>query len=268
MSEPLAIPQWDQIRLACFAGLLALLVVVERLWPRRGDHGPRWRPLHNLALAGVDTALLRLVVPAGAIGAALWAQSAGVGLLPALGIDGWGAFAASLLALDCLIYWQHRIFHRVGPLWRLHRVHHTDPAFDVTTALRFHPLEILLSMGIKIAAVMALGCPPEAVLVFEIALNGCAMFNHADLRLPQWLDRGLRLLIVTPDMHRVHHSIDPSETHRNFGFCLSLWDRLFGSYLPQPRAGHEAMVLGQPDHRSPTDQRLDRLLLQPFESSR
>ena len=257
-------PEWDQIRLACFAGLLVLLAVAERAFPRRGEHGPRWRPLHNLLLAAVDVLVVRLLVPAGAVGAALWAQRSGTGLLPALDIGTGPAFVISLLALDCLIYWQHRLFHRVGALWRLHRVHHTDPAFDVTTALRFHPLEIVLSMLIKVAAVVALGCPPLAVVVFEIALNGCAMFNHANLHLPRWAEGPVRAILVTPDMHRIHHSTLRREHDRNYGFNLSIWDRIFGTYLDAPEGGQDGMTVGLADHQDDAPARLGWTLGFPF----
>ena len=254
----------DSLRLMIFGGSLLVLLLLERAFPRRGEHGRPSRVWSNLGLVAVDSLAVRLLIPLGAVGAAEYAATAGIGLFHQWALPGPLVFVACLLALDALIYAQHRLFHRLPWLWRLHRVHHTDPAFDVTTALRFHPVEILLSMLIKIGAVLALGIPPLAVIVFEIALNACAMFNHADLRLPGWLDRALRTLLVTPDMHRVHHSVDPRETHRNFGFCLSCWDRLFGSYVAQPAAGHLGMRIGQPDHRADRDQRLWALLAQPF----
>ena len=171
---------------------------------------------------------------------------------------------AAVVLLDLAIYLQHVLFHAVPGLWRLHRMHHADLDFDVTTGLRFHPVEIILSMGLKLMVVVALGAPPLAVLVFEVLLNATAMFNHANLRLPAALDRVLRPLLVTPDMHRVHHSVVPRETNSNFGFNLALWDRLFGTYIAQPAAGHTAMTIGIPQFRDPAELRLDRLLTQPL----
>jgi sterol desaturase/sphingolipid hydroxylase (fatty acid hydroxylase superfamily) len=170
----------------------------------------------------------------------------------------------SVLALDLVIYLQHVLFHAVPLLWRLHRVHHADLGFDVTTGLRFHPLEIGLSMLIKYAAIAALGPPAGAVLLFEVLLNAVTMFNHGNVRLPAALDRWLRLLVVTPDMHRVHHSILRKETNSNFGFNFPWWDRWFGTYRPQPAAGHGGMTIGIEQFRERRDSRLDRLLLQPL----
>jgi sterol desaturase/sphingolipid hydroxylase (fatty acid hydroxylase superfamily) len=171
---------------------------------------------------------------------------------------------ASVLILDFSIYLQHVVFHAVPALWRLHRMHHADLEFDVTTGLRFHPIEILLSMGIKFGVVAALGAPAVAVLIFEVLLNATSMFNHGNVRMPAGLDRALRWIVVTPDMHRVHHSVLPHETNSNFGFNLPWWDRLLGTYRAQPGAGHEAMTLGIEQFRDPGDLRLDRLLIQPF----
>lgn len=255
------------VRGVAFAAALLCLLIAERLAPRRAEHGAAARLASNLGLVVVDALLLRLLLPVAAFGVALWCQANGIGLLNRVALPAPVAIGLAMLMLDALIYWQHRIFHAVPLLWRLHRVHHTDPAIDVTTALRFHPLEIGLSMLIKIAAVSALGAPPLAVLLFEIALNACAMFNHADWKLPSRVDSGLRRVLVTPDMHRVHHSVDPAETHRNFGFCLSWWDRLFRSYTPQPAAGHTAMRIGQNDRRGDRDQWLGALLLQPFRTA-
>jgi sterol desaturase/sphingolipid hydroxylase (fatty acid hydroxylase superfamily) len=176
----------------------------------------------------------------------------------------WLAVVACVLALDLLIYGQHVAFHKVAPLWRLHRMHHADLDIDVTTGARFHPVEILLSLGIKLIAVLALGAPPLSVLLFEVLLNATSMFNHANLALPGWLDRMLRWVLVTPDMHRVHHSWHRDETDSNFGFSLSWWDRVFGTYRDQPRDGHQGMTIGLADFRDPADLRLDRMLLQPL----
>ena len=182
-------------------------------------------------------------------------------------MPGWLAAAASVVLLDLLVYFQHRVFHAVPVLWRLHRVHHADPELDASSGLRFHPVEILLSLALKAVTVIALGAPPEAVLVFEVLLNATAMFNHANLALPAWLDAGLRLVLVTPDMHRVHHSEIRAETDSDFGFCLSCWDRIFGTYVAQPAKGQLGMVIGVEGLRADGEQRIDRLLLQPLKQA-
>jgi sterol desaturase/sphingolipid hydroxylase (fatty acid hydroxylase superfamily) len=169
-----------------------------------------------------------------------------------------------VIVLDLVIYLQHVMFHAVPTLWRLHRMHHADLDFDVTTGSRFHPIEIILSMVIKLTVIAALGAPALAVLIFEVLLNATAMFNHGNLRLPLWLDRWIRVLVVTPDMHRVHHSVVVRETNSNFGFNLSVWDRMFGTYRDQPEAGHDGMTIGVETIRDPAEQRLDRMLTQPF----
>jgi sterol desaturase/sphingolipid hydroxylase (fatty acid hydroxylase superfamily) len=256
------------IRLAFFFGVLAALMVAEGALPRRRREIPRLiRWTGNLGIVAVDTLLLRLVFPVVAVGFAAICEQRGWGLLNAIAVPGWLAFVVSLLVLDLAIYLQHVMFHAVPALWRLHRMHHADLEFDVTTGLRFHPVEILLSMGIKIAVVAALGPPAVAVLVFEVLLNATSMFNHSNLRLPLGLDRVLRWLVVTPDMHRVHHSIYPNETNSNFGFNVPWWDRLLGTYTPQPRDGHEAMTIGIEQFRTRGDLRLDRMLIQPLRGS-
>jgi sterol desaturase/sphingolipid hydroxylase (fatty acid hydroxylase superfamily) len=184
-------------------------------------------------------------------------------VLNALDLPSWAAVLLAVTALDLVIYLQHVMFHAVPALWRLHRMHHADLEFDVTTGLRFHPAEILLSMGLKLAAVAVLGPPPVAVLIFEVLLNATAMFNHSNIRLPLAVDRVLRLVVVTPDMHRVHHSIVPQETNSNFGFNLPWWDRLLGTYRAQPAAGHDGMVIGIEQFRTRRDLWLDRMLIQP-----
>jgi sterol desaturase/sphingolipid hydroxylase (fatty acid hydroxylase superfamily) len=207
---------------------------------------------------------VRILFPAGAVGLALLAEAKGWGLLKVWQVPGWVAVAVSVVALDLAIYLQHVMFHAVPALWRLHRMHHADQDFDVTTGARFHPVEIVLSMVLKLAVVAALGAPAVAVLVFEVLLNATAMFNHSNVRLPPALDRLVRWLIVTPDMHRVHHSVLETETNSNFGFNLPWWDRLFGTYRDQPEAGHEAMTIGVRQFRDAEEQRLDRMLTQPF----
>ncbi|MGD1934704.1 MAG: sterol desaturase family protein [Candidatus Phaeomarinobacter sp.] len=253
------------IRLAAFAGLLTLFVLAEALWPRRDrtvSRAVRWTT--NGLMTLLNTVALRILVPVLAVGAAAFAQSNSIGLLNMLDIAPWAAVLVAVVVLDAAIYAQHVIFHHVPILWRIHRVHHVDRDIDVTTALRFHPVEILLSMGIKIALVMALGAPPAAVILFEVVLNGMAMFNHANLRLPMGLERALRLVVVTPDMHRVHHSVRVSETNSNFGFSLSLWDRLFGTYKAQPEDGHTNMTIGLSEFQDDRPARLGFSLWLPF----
>ena len=190
-------------------------------------------------------------MPTTAVGLALVAEARGWGLVHALGLPMWASVPLAVVALDLAIYLQHVLFHAVPALWRLHRVHHADLEIDVTTGARFHPIEILLSMGIKLGVVAALGAPAVAVLLFEVLLNATSMFNHSNVRMPLRLDRVLRWVVVTPDMHRVHHSIAARETNSNFGFNLPWWDRLFGTYRDQPAAGHEAMTIGIEQFRAP-----------------
>lgn len=252
------------LRLGAFLGLLLLLLGWQTLAPRRPLPQYRRRWGVNLGLVALDTVLVRLLIPLGAVGVALWAQRSGTGLLHAVVLPAWLEFALAFLALDCLIYGQHRLFHAMPVFWRLHRVHHSDLEFDVTTGVRFHPVEILLSLLIKMAAVAALGAPVVAVIVFEIALNATSLFNHSNLNLPLSLDRILRRILVTPDMHRVHHSVHRREHDSNFGFNLSWWDYLFGSYTAQPADGHERMAIGLPAFREPQTQNLRALLAQPL----
>ena len=231
------------LRFAIFAAALATLVAAEMLWPARARHFPRVRRWPtNILLTIIDTATLRLFFPLLAVGTAVWAEAAGFGLFHRIAIPGWAAFAASLVILDAVVYGQHVAMHRFGVLWRLHRVHHTDRDVDVTTAVRFHPGEIALSMVLKMAVVALLGAPPASVVAFEAILNGVAMFNHANLSLPARFERVLRRLVVTPDMHRIHHSTAPAETDSNYGFNLSIWDRVFGTY--RAAAGKPEFTLG------------------------
>ena len=253
-----------QLRLGVFLGVLAIMALWELLAPRRRRDIPRViRWSNNLALVVIDTIVLRLTFPILAVGLAIMAQERGWGLFNIVEVPAWVAVLASVILLDLVIYLQHVMFHAVPALWRLHRMHHADLDFDVTTGLRFHPIEIVLSMGIKLAMVLVLGPPAVAVLIFEVLLNATAMFNHSNVRLPLGVDRVLRLVMVTPDMHRVHHSILPQETNSNFGFNLPWWDRLLGTYKAQPAAGHDAMTIGIEQFRTPRDQWLDRMLVQP-----
>ena len=253
------------IRLGCFFTVLLAMMLWEWRRPRRNLSLPRTRRWPaNLGIIVVDSIVLRLVFPILAVGAAGLAEARGWGLFNGMEAPFWLAFIASLLLLDLIIYAQHVVFHKIPVLWRLHRMHHTDLDFDVTTALRFHPLEIVLSMLIKLVVVVILGAPPVAVLLFEVILNATALFNHGNVGLPERLDRALRWLLVTPDMHRVHHSVRPEETDSNFGFNLPWWDRLFGTYRDQPRDGHAGMTIGLEYFRDWRAIRLYGLLLQPF----
>ena len=253
------------VRLAVFVVVLALLAALEFIVPRRrGEADRRRRWPGNLGMMALDTILVRILFPTAAVGVALAAEANGLGLLNQLAIPAWLELLVAIVALDLIIYGQHVLFHAAPWLWRLHRVHHSDVAVDVTTGVRFHPLEIILSMLIKLAAVVALGAPALGVMLFEIILNATSMFGHSNIRLPASADRIARALLVTPDMHRVHHSIVARETNSNFGFNLAVWDRLFGTYRALPAAGHEAMTLGLTAFRDRGDSRLDRMLWQPL----
>ena len=253
------------LRLGVFLAVLMSVAVAEGLWPRRERSFPRWRRWpHNLGLAAVNSFLVRFLYPLAAVGLAAALEDQGLGLLPAIGLPYVLSFVLAVIALDGAIYFQHVMFHAVPALWRLHRVHHADLDIDVTTGARFHPLEIIISMAIKLMVVAALGPPALAVVVFEVLLNASSMFNHSNWKLPAELDQRLRRHVVTPDMHRVHHSILAHETNSNFGFNLAWWDRLFGTYREQPEAGHEGMTIGIEQFREGHELRLDRLLAQPW----
>jgi sterol desaturase/sphingolipid hydroxylase (fatty acid hydroxylase superfamily) len=254
------------VRLVCFGGVLMAMMLWEALAPRRKltvRRPARWAS--NLGLVVLNSLAARLLVPLGAAATALLAEERGWGLLNNVELPAWLAAALAVVALDLAIYLQHVMFHAVPLLWRLHMVHHADLDFDATTGVRFHTLEILLSTGIKIGAVVLLGAPAVSVVAFEVLLNATSVFSHGNVRLPGRLDRLIRLFVVTPEMHRVHHSVVPRETNSNFGFCLPWWDHLFGTYRAQPAEGHEAMTVGLEQVR---DERLaDRLvpmLLLPF----
>ncbi len=256
------------IRLAAFAAVFAAVALWELAAPRRPSLFPRRiRWPHNLGLLVVDVIVVRILAPGAVVGIALAAQQRGWGFLNAVSLPSWAAFALGVVLLDLVIYFQHVMFHAVPTLWRLHRVHHADQDFDVTTGTRFHPIEILISTVIKCAAVAAIGAPALAVLVFEVLLNATAMFNHANASLPARLERWVRWLVVTPDMHRVHHSVLYDESSSNFGFNLPWWDRCFGTYRAQPSLGHDAMTIGVDAFRSPEDLRIDHLLMQPFQNT-
>ena len=254
------------IRLGAFFGVFALMALWELAAPRRALTQPkatRW--FNNLTLVVLNTVVLRLVFPAAAVGVAATAIEQQWGFFNLVQTPAWVAVLLSVIVLDGIIYLQHVMFHAVPVFWRLHRVHHADLDFDVTTGARFHTVEILLSMLIKFVAIVLIGPPLVAVVIFEVVLNATAMFNHSNIRLPLALDRVIRLLVVTPDMHRVHHSHLAHETNSNFGFNLSVWDRLFGTYRAQPEDGHTGMQIGIDTFRdSATCTRLPRLLLMPF----
>jgi sterol desaturase/sphingolipid hydroxylase (fatty acid hydroxylase superfamily) len=253
------------IRICGFVLVFAAMASWELLAPRRAlavGRRPRWAS--NLGILLIDVVAVRVLIPTAAVGAALFAAGRGWGFFHLAELRLSAAAALGFLVLDLVIYGQHVLFHKVPALWRLHRMHHADLDIDVTTGVRFHPFEILLSMLIKIAVVIVFGIPVIAVLAFEVVLNATSMFNHANVAMPPALDRILRLVVVTPDMHRVHHSILRRETDSNFGFNLPWWDRLFGTYRPAPAAGHNKMTIGLPIFRNVRELRIDRLLSQPF----
>ncbi|WP_295578976.1 sterol desaturase family protein [uncultured Lamprocystis sp.] len=254
------------LRLGAFLSIFAAMALWELRAPRQVlavSKVRRWSA--NLGLVVLNTLLLRLLFPVAAVGLAATAATQGWGLLNQLALPTGVEILLAVIALDLAIWAQHVFFHAVPALWRLHRVHHADLDYDLTTGARFHPLEILLSMLIKFAAILVLGPAVVAVLLFEVILNGMALFNHGNVRLPERLDRRLRQLLVTPDMHRVHHSVAADEANSNFGFNLSLWDRMFGTYRGQPRGGHQGMTLGIDDYRDPRQvSGLPGMLLLPF----
>ena len=253
------------IRLVAFAGVIGAMASWEHWAPRRQlavRRSSRWPG--NFGVLAIDIILVRIIFPTAAVGAALVCEVQGWGLFNAVAIPFAVAVLVSVILLDLAIYLQHALFHAVPALWRLHRMHHADLDIDVTTGVRFHPVEILLSLLIKFAVIALLGAPALAVLIFEVLLNATSMFNHSNVRMPAPVDRIVRLLVVTPDMHRVHHSIVRTETNSNFGFNFPWWDRLFGTYRAQPAAGHDGMTIGVEVFRDPAELRLDRMLLQPL----
>ena len=254
------------VRLVFFAGVFMLVAFFEWVAPRRAltvSKMMRWG--NNISLVVLNTVLLRLLFPAAAVGMAAFAAEHGWGLLNYFEFPFWVATLVAVIALDFVIWLQHVMVHAIPVLWRLHRVHHADPDYDVTTGARFHPIEIILSMLIKFATIAVLGPPVVAVIIFEVLLNATAMFNHGNVRLPAKVDRVLRWFVVTPDMHRVHHSVEDDETNSNFGFNLPWWDRLFGTYRDQPRGGHEGMTIGIRGYNQPRDVSwLPGLMMLPF----
>ena len=253
------------VRVAIFTAAFALIAAFEIVAPRRPltiSRRSRWPS--NLAVVFLNTLFVRALLPVTAVSMAMLAEERGWGLFPAFGpLPAWLVIPATVVLLDLAIYLQHVLFHAVPILWRLHRMHHADLDVDVTTGARFHPIEIVLSMLLKFGVIATLGAPPLGVLVFELLLSTGSLFNHGNLRLPQRADGILRWIVVTPDMHRIHHSVAPDETNRNFGFTLSWWDWIGGTYRAQPATGHAGMALGIAQFRNVSDLRLDRLLLQP-----
>jgi sterol desaturase/sphingolipid hydroxylase (fatty acid hydroxylase superfamily) len=253
------------IRSSVFFGLFLVLALSELFAPR-SEHtemkGSRW--FTNLAIFIIDIVVLRLAFKAAAVGVAVWATSNGYGLFNVLDINPFLAGLIAFVFLDFAIWASHVASHKIPILWRVHRMHHADTSIDVTTALRFHPVEILLSMLFKVALIVLLGAPAIAVIIFEIVLNGCAMFNHSNLKLPEPVDRVLRMFIVTPDMHRIHHSSEQPETDSNYGFNLSIWDRLFSTYTHEPMKGHDGIEIGLKEYQDPRPSQLPWSLSLPF----
>lgn len=255
----------SQIRLAVFVGVFVIMAIVEALLPRRERREARaGRWLTNFGIAALDSVTVLVLFPVVAVGAALWAEANGYGLFNIVEVHPAVAGILSFVLLDLAIYGQHVASHKFPVLWRLHRVHHADHDLDASSGIRFHPVEIVLSMVWKIIVVVALGAPAVAVFLFEVVLNGAAMFNHANVRIPLGVDGLMRLFIVTPDMHRVHHSIERRETDANYGFNLSLWDRIFGTYIAQPSKGHLGMTIGLPDQQGKGPSNLLWCLAFPF----
>ena len=263
--EPFLLDHESAIRLGFFLGAFVLLAIWELFAPRRASQtskAVRWT--NNVALAIVNILMVRVLFTLAAVGLAVFVNERGTGLLNMFPVPYPVAIVASLLAFDLAVYLIHLAFHTAPVLWRMHRVHHADVDFDVTTAVRFHPLQMVLSTLVKFAVILVLGTPVLAVLAFEALFHALLLFNHANVRIPHAVDRVLRWFIVTPDMHRVHHSVRSAETDSNFGFALPWWDRLFGTYRAQPAAGHERITLGIGQFGAPRDFWLDRLLLNPF----
>ncbi len=255
-------------RFSLFVGLFVIMSGAEALMPRRErrySRGRRW--LTNFGILASDylaSLAVFVLVPVTAVVTALWTEAHQFGLIHWLGLPVWAQWIVGIAVLDLTIWAQHLITHKVPILWRFHRVHHTDEDLDASSAIRFHPVEIVLSVFVKSAMVLLIGAPAMVVVVFEALVNGSALFNHANVRLPLALDRALRLVLVTPDMHRVHHSVYDQETDSNYGFALSIWDRMFRTYVPQPRDGHQDMQIGLIDWQDAAPTRLWWSLALPF----
>jgi sterol desaturase/sphingolipid hydroxylase (fatty acid hydroxylase superfamily) len=255
----------QELRTYAFFSIISTVIIWEFFQskrPLKQSKSKRW--FNNLALIGLDSLIVRFLLPAGAVGIATWAEERGFGLLNTVELNTTLSIILAVIILDMIIYWQHRLFHVVPILWRLHQVHHADRDIDVSTGLRFHPIEILVSMMIKFTAVILLGAPAAAVILFEVILNGMAMFNHGNIKLPKTLDTWIRILFVTPDMHRVHHSILKHETNSNYGFNMSIWDKVFGSYHAQPDMGHQNMTIGLEQYQAQPTHSILWMLRLPF----
>jgi sterol desaturase/sphingolipid hydroxylase (fatty acid hydroxylase superfamily) len=253
------------VRVLSYAAVFAIMALWEWYAPRRPlkvGRWPRWKG--NFGILVLDILAVRLLVPTAAVGVALVAASKGWGLFHLLALPEWATIPLGFVALDLVIYTQHVVFHYVPVLWRVHRMHHADLDIDVTTGVRFHPFEILLSLAIKMAVIAVIGIPAPAVLIFAVVLNASAMFNHSNVALPRWLEPFARWVIVTPQMHEMHHSALREETDSNFGFNLPWWDRMFGTYRAEPVAGEQGIQIGLPDFHDVAELRLDRLITQPF----
>jgi sterol desaturase/sphingolipid hydroxylase (fatty acid hydroxylase superfamily) len=260
------INDWAAIRISIFGAILLFLAICEYFFPRRvkANIPQKTRWISNISIVMIDNFIMRLILPLFAIEMAFLAQKLNWGIFNRYELPYWINLILTIIMLDLIIYLQHVMFHAVPLFWRVHRMHHADLDFDLTTGIRFHPIEVILSMGIKIGSVALMGASPMGVLIFEILLNATSMFSHSNLNLPLSIDSVIRCVIVTPDMHRVHHSIHRNETNSNFGFNFSFWDRIFGTYLNQPSDGHLKMTIGITDFRQPKFLRLDWLLLIPF----
>ncbi|RLA02259.1 MAG: sterol desaturase family protein [Gammaproteobacteria bacterium] len=257
------------VRLSAFFGIFLIMAIWEIYAPRRQLADSRWqRWSTNISLSILNILIIRFTVGAAALLAAVSAHDHGWGLLNVLALPNWLIIILTLVLLDLAIYGQHLASHKWRWLWQLHKIHHTDQEFDVTTAVRFHPLEIIISMCYKVLLIYFIGANPLAVIAFEIILSSCALFNHSNVRIPLSIDKIVRLILVTPDMHRVHHSVIKSETDSNYGFSISIWDRLFATYTDQPRDGHDNMEIGLTEYRHKKDVRFERLLLMPFSRRR
>lgn len=257
------------IRIAIFAFVFLFFAVIEAWCPRRRRrHNRMARWPSNVAISALNQLLTRLIIPTTAVAVAIYCETANFGLFNQFSLPFWVEIALAILLLDLTLYLQHRAFHAIPIIWRLHRMHHADTDFDVTTGIRFHPASVILSAIIKIGVVFLLGPAAIAVLIFEVLLNATSLFNHSNLQLPQRIDQTLRYFVVTPDMHRVHHSSNPIETNSNFGFNFPWWDRFFGSYTDQPLLGHADMQVGLEEFRDDAQLTLAGMLSQPFQKPR
>lgn len=258
-----------EIRLVIFSSIFVLMFAFESWLPRRRRTENRSRrTIHNLLISGLNSVLIRFVPVFSAVGAATFDQQHNWGLLNQFVMPTWLEYTIVVVILDCAIYWQHVAAHRIPMLWQIHKVHHADHDLDASSGLRFHPIEIAFSMLVKCTAVVVLGASPDSVMLFEIVLSSCAVFNHSNVALPSRIERFLRVFIVTPDMHRIHHSVHIDETDSNYGFNIAAWDRLFGTYRPEPKDGHLEMKLGLPEYpESEKTTPINAMLMMPFESS-